>query len=200
MKDSYLGQAWLVLSLALVFGAALAGVQAGLSDRIAANKVNETYDQIPYLLDLIDDDGNVTIEVSVRIWKTADDKLAYQAVDPNGAVVGWVIKGVGPGFQDRIELLIGLDPEAETITGLFVLDQKETPALGSRIKEDGFREQFVGMSAAEEVVVVRTSPRPEANEVVAISGATISSVAVGDIVNAAVEDFRARKGDLELKD
>ena len=199
MKDSYLGQAWLVLSLALVFGAALAGVQAGLSGRIADNKLNETYDQIPYLLDLIDDDGNVTVETTVSIWRPADDKLAYPAVDSNGQAVGWVIKGVGPGFQDRIELLIGLDPEAETITGLFVLDQKETPALGSRILEDWFREQFVGKDATKGVVMTRASPVP-AGKVGAISGATISSVAVGDIVNAAVEDFRAHKGDLELKD
>ena len=34
MKNSYIGQAWLVLALALCFGAALAGVESALKDRI----------------------------------------------------------------------------------------------------------------------------------------------------------------------
>ena len=49
MKDNYLVQAWLVVGLALCFGAALAGVDAALSEKIAANKLDETMRQIPAL-------------------------------------------------------------------------------------------------------------------------------------------------------
>ena len=49
-QGGYLRQAWLVIVLALVYGAALAGVQTTLGPRIAENKRNETYGVIPTLV------------------------------------------------------------------------------------------------------------------------------------------------------
>ena len=46
----YLRQAWLVLLLALLYGAALAGVQTTLGPKIAENKRDETYGVIPTLV------------------------------------------------------------------------------------------------------------------------------------------------------
>ena len=46
MKNNYLVQAWLVLALAVGFGAALASVQVALQPRIDENKRNETYEYI----------------------------------------------------------------------------------------------------------------------------------------------------------
>jgi len=201
MKNTYIGQAWLVLSLALVFGALLAGVQAGLSRRIAANKENETRDQIPYLLDLIDENGEVTRRFTVEDRRTSDDRIALlvRDADDRRIILGWVIKGVGQGFADRIELLIGLNEDATKILGLYVLDQKETPALGDRIRGEDFRGQFGGMSA-ERDIETGASPRWETNEIGALSGATISSQSVCDIINAAVEEFHSRMGELEVNE
>jgi electron transport complex protein RnfG len=46
-QNSYILQAWLVLTLAIVFGISLSAVQIKLGPRIAANKVNETLEKIP---------------------------------------------------------------------------------------------------------------------------------------------------------
>ncbi len=192
MATVYIKQAWLVLILAIVFAAALACIQAGLSPRIEANKRNETYDQIPVLVPGAD-------QAATEEWATDDGKIAYKAVSADGEAVGWVIKGAGQGFADKIELLIGLDAEATRITGLFVLEQKETPALGSKIADKSdpwFRDQFEGKSAAEDIAVTKASPVEGTNQVAAISGATISSEAVSDIVNDAVKEFRDRINDL----
>ncbi len=186
----YLKQAWLVLVLAVVFGALLASVQAKLGPKIDENKRNETFSQIP---GLVGADAGVT----VRTWSTADGKTAYEAVDASGETLGWVIKGAGQGFADKIEALTGLDADAETITGLFVLDQKETPALGDNIKKPAFCNEFNGKSAAEELTVVKDSP--EGNEIQAVTAATVSSVAVCKIVNNAGSQFRARKSELTLE-
>jgi len=187
----YLKQAWLVLALALIFGALLAGVQAKLGPKIDENKRNETFDQIPGLV------GADPAGVSVRIWTTADGKVAYEAVDEAEQTLGWVIKGVGQGFADKIEVLIGLDADAETLTGLFVLDQKETPALGDNIKKPEFCDRFCGKTAGEMVTAVKSDP--EGNQIQAITGATVSSSAVCTIVNNAVEQFRQHKGELALE-
>ena len=189
LKDSYLGQAWLVLVLALCFGAALAGVELGLSGRIEANKRKETEDQFPELVrgaeksEKMEIAGYVVYAIQRKV-KTEDGKEVYEHA-------GWVVKAAGTGYADRIELLIGLGPMGERITGLWVLDQKETPNLGNRIVDKEFRRPFFTgwMSTRRKVRPVKGKPdRP--NRIQAVSGATISSQAVCDIVNRATKKLR----------
>lgn len=196
MKDSYIGQAWLVLLLSLAFGGLLAGVQATLGPKIAKNKRNETYDQIPALVTVRDwqDPNNIFIVAVPDPAKTVevnvDDKIAYKAFTAGGKHVGWVIKGAGQGFADKIELLIGLDTTGGMISGMYVLDQNETPALGDRIREAAFRDQFRGKLTAEPLEVADAVTSASAKEIIAVTGATVSSEAVCDIVNKAVDEFR----------
>ena len=181
----HLVQAWLVLLLALGFGAALAAVQSRLGPRIEQNKRDETYDQVPCLVS-----GAVkenTRELKLKVG--GEERVVYKAFDGAGRHVGWVIKATGQGFADVIELLIGLDERAGTITGLYVLENKETPALGNKIVEPGFRDRFRGKSTARPLRVTKKPPRA-GNEIQAISGATVSSESVTRIVNAAVAEFR----------
>ena len=49
-KNSNFAQAWLILVLALIFGAALAAVQVNLSQTIKNNKLKETLERIPELV------------------------------------------------------------------------------------------------------------------------------------------------------
>ena len=50
LKDNYIIQAWLILILALAFGASLAGVHLTLSSTIETNKINETREKVPELV------------------------------------------------------------------------------------------------------------------------------------------------------
>ena len=177
MKKDYLRQAWLVLVLAVVFSASLAGIDARLAGRIEANKLSETIGQIPLLVP-----GSQAGRYDTAL-------KAYRATDAAGELVGWVVPAGGQGFADKIELLIGLDKSARKITGLYVLDQKETPGLGNRITEADWQRQFVGLSAGEAVGVTK-SESPAAGEVRAVTGATISSESVAGIVNATMSAVR----------
>ncbi len=179
MKNSYIGQAWLVLALAVCFGAALAGVEAGLKGRINQNKRDDTIDQIPSL---------VPDAVSGEMQMVGDQNV-YRALDQNGTPVGWVIPTMGQGFADKIELLIGLNADLSEITGLYVLDQKETPGLGNRIVETEWRDQFIKKSTAAHLLVTKAQQVGEM-EIQAVTGATISSESVVSIVNMAVARFR----------
>jgi len=199
MKIEYLKQAWLVLLLALIFAAALAGVQAQLQGRIDENKINETYDQIPDLV-YVEDGGvrkpalqELTQELTIggkKVYKAFRDEQGANGKPVGEKVhVGWVVRASGQGFADRIELLIGLDPRAERILGIYVLDQKETPGLGDKINpRNDWDDRFVGKSALEDLTVVKAAPK--GNEIQAITGATVSSQSVCKIVNRAVIEFR----------
>ena len=219
MKITYLKQAWLVLALSLAFGGALAGVHVALSDRIATNKRNETFQQVPVLVGLAAAEAVGTLQIadpieeadvpvyqitgangqavgSFGVHTTEEGKVAYEVFDGAGVAVGWVIKGVGQGFADKIELLVGLDATAERLTGVFVLDQKETPGLGDNIRSREFTSRFEDKPVDTGVSIVKAGKgsgpdgQPGPREVESWSGATVLSLAVSGIVNAAVADFR----------
>lgn len=180
MKNTYIGQAWLVMVLALCFGAALAAVQATLSPKIAANKLNDTLRQIPALVP-----GATTGKPD-----TLGGQRVYRAMNEQGEQVGWVIAARGQGFADILEVLVGLDQDLSRITGLYVLEQKETPGLGDNITSEEFRGRLKNKSTAVALAVTKTTPRAP-HEVQGITGATISSSSVIGLVNGAVARFRA---------
>jgi len=199
-KESSLAQAWLVLVLAVCFGISLAAVQVTLSAKIARNKLNETLEKIPELVGgspgtaraaaqrsaLLIVPGNFSVTSNSK----TDTYSLYQ-VSREQQLAGWVIKAGGQGYADKIELLVGLDPQVASVTGLFVLDQKETPGLGNKIALPGWRRQFVGKSTAHPLVVVKGGP-VAANAIDAVTGATISSRSVARIVNRVMAAARGR--------
>lgn len=193
-RDNYLFQAWLCILLALFFGFSLAGVQAALGPVIAANKVNETKDKVPELVLGRDAALNTTLKIvprTIEVEKNGGKKVytVYEASYPDGKPAGWVTKQSGQGYADRIELLLGLDADARTITGLFILDQKETPGLGNKIIEPAWRDQFADKKTNRPLKVIKGGGA-KGNEIDAVAGATISSRSVVAIVNNIVHDLK----------
>lgn len=189
-RGGYLKQAWLVIVLSLVYGGGLAAVQTTLSGKIADNRRAETYDVIPELVPGGDEER--TEELLVQGADGKDVRL-YQVFAADGSHRGWVLPAGGQGFADRIDLLVGLSADGSTITGLYVLAQKETPGLGDYITGEDFRRRFAGRPAGEPLVVVKSDPQAD-NEIRALSGATISSESVAAIVNAALVNLRGAIG------
>lgn len=196
VKTSFISQAWLVLFLALCFGALLAGMQIALGPTIEANKINETLERVPVLVfgaahaTELSQSGMAIDPFTVGVEK-AGKTVRYNVYETksDGKLAGWVVKTAGQGYADKIEMLIGLDPKIEKITGIFVLDQKETPGLGNKIVTDEWRSQFLAKSTAQPLATVK-GKASAGNEIDAITGATISSKAVTDIINAAVNNLR----------
>ena len=186
-QRNFIVQAWLVILLALLYGGGLAIVQTALSGRIAENKRNETYSVIPKLVPGAD--TSKTTEVLIR-GEDGKDVLLYRAMGADEIPVGWVVPAGGQGFADRIEILIGLDAAASSITGLYVLGQKETPGLGDYITGEDFRNRFQNRPTERPLVIVKSDPAGD-NEILALTGATISSESVSGIVNAALDNLKA---------
>jgi electron transport complex protein RnfG len=199
-KNSNFAQAWLILVLALIFGSALAAVQVNLSGVIATNKLNETLERIPELIwgttkaaKLAIENASVDITPGTVMIKK-DHKTAYYSlfrVVHESKLAGWVIKAGGQGYADKIEMLIGLDPGENTITGLFVLEQKETPGLGNKIIFPEWRDQFIRKKTDTPLVVAKGNVQAP-NAIDAVTGATISSRSVTGIVNRTIGDVKGR--------
>ncbi len=175
----YVLEAWLVIVLSVLLSGTLAAVYLQLNPRIQENQLRETLAQVPALVP-----GAAKGEAA-----TVGGLGVYRALDTQGQLVGWVLRARGPGFADVIQLLIGVDAAAAKLTGLYVLEQKETPGLGNKIEAEKWRGQFAGKRADVPLAAVKGTARDQ--EIVAVTGATISSVAVCDIVNRQAAAFRA---------
>ncbi|MCD6584887.1 MAG: FMN-binding protein [Desulfobacteraceae bacterium] len=194
ISNSFLVQAWLVLLLASFFGASLAGIQLTLAPKIEANKLNETLEKVPELILGADaaqvmKNTNQQMKIDQKFIEAGKKTYSVFQAKIDGQTAGWVAKASGQGYGDKIELLVGLNATAQTITGLFIIDQKETPGLGNNIVLPAWRNQFINKSTQQSLTAVKTKASAP-NEINAITGATISSRSVCNIVNQTIDNLR----------
>ncbi len=111
----------------------------------------------------------------------------------DGRFVGAAIEASGQGFQDTLRVLYGYAPDCECIVGFTVLESKETPGLGDKIETDPkFTANFAALDVQLDpatgelrnpIVLVKPGQKTEPWQIDAITGATISSRAVANILH-----------------
>jgi len=126
----------------------------------------------------------------------AGDRI-YAGYDADGRFTGVAIPAQGQGYQDVIRLIYGYSTECTCIIGMKVLESRETPGLGDKIEKDAaylsnFDHLAVRWDAAQKALtgmleLIKGRDRTSPWEIHGISGATISSRAVTDILNASNE-------------
>jgi Na+-translocating ferredoxin:NAD+ oxidoreductase subunit G len=80
-------------------------------------------------------------------------------------------------------MIAGLSEDLEKIIAIEILDQIETPGLGTKIVEEPFTTQFIQLETNPNVAWVKGVEPSKPNEIQTITGATISSKAVVSIIN-----------------
>ena len=108
----------------------------------------------------------------------------------DGQLIGFAIQAQQAGFQDQIVGIFGYRPEQQLIVGFEVLESKETPGLGDKIMKDpGFQANFTSLAVEPPVTVVKKGEKQKDNEIEAITGATISSKAVGRLLDKSLAEW-----------
>lgn len=115
-----------------------------------------------------------------------------------GELVGFAIEASGQGYADVIRILYGYDPFSQKIIGFQVLESKETPGLGDKIEKDpAFLANFEGLDVSlneagndlsHEVVATKAGEKEQPWEIDGITGATISSRAIADIIDKSASE------------
>lgn len=128
-----------------------------------------------------------------------DAQLVYAGYDENGQLAGIAVPASGMGFADVLRVLYGYDPDQQAVVGFYVLETKETPGLGDKIEKDPkFLANFdaldvslteSGTDLKNTVVTVKNGEKDNPWEIDGITGATISSRAVGSILGASTEKW-----------
>ncbi len=134
-------------------------------------------------------DSEELSKIANEIGLEKPEELVEAFIGKNGSEqVGFTIKTApGSGFSGTIEVLTGISNDG-SLEGMTILSHGETPGLGANATLPDFRNQYQGLSATEAVLVAKAAP--SGNEIQAITGATITSEAVTDGVNIAIETFK----------
>ena len=115
-------------------------------------------------------------------------------VDKSSKLLGYAFLAEGNGYQGTIKLMAGIDPGLTELKGFEVLESQETPGLGAEITGDKFKDQFKNLQVTHEIEYVKNKKPEESYQIEAITGATISSRAVVNILNKAIAELKKELG------
>jgi len=173
------------LGIILAIITSIAGILLGLAngvtkDAIAENsKLNK--EDLALIMPLATSVEETDKELEGNILEILEGKNGSEEV-------GYLFKVNTKGFHGPVDLMIAISNEGKT-TGVKVISHSETPGLGAKIDEDKFKERFKNIPIDKGINMVKTTPTTE-NEVEGVTGATISSKAVGTAVNEAINYYR----------
>ena len=109
------------------------------------------------------------------------------AVDANGQVVGHIINASSKdGYGGLVSISVGIQADNQTVNGIAFLSISESAGLGMNARDTDWYKQFNGKKGEKFEVTKAGDGELDNNKINAISGATITSRAVTNAVNAAL--------------
>ncbi len=168
--------------ICLVVAFLLAGTNELTKEPIAelqAQKADEAKLQV--CPDAVSFDGQEETDVPVEF---------YRGFDESGNLVGYAIPSSHKGYGGEIEIMVGINTQGE-ITGVNILSINETPGLGMNATKETFRNQFFG-EVPENGFTAKDDPSKQ--KIDALTGATITSEAVSQAVNKAIDVYNSVEG------
>lgn len=169
--------------ICVAVSAALAGTNLLTADRIARAAAQKAEESRMVVLP----------EAEAFQEKEGEDGTHYIGLSkeaPEGVVVGYVFETESKGYGGTVKVMTGINTEGN-ITGVIVLSHSETPGLGANAEKETFRDQYqqpvANLTGGIQVVKFQA---PNEGEIQAMTGATITSTAVTNAVNLAIEQYQ----------
>lgn len=173
-----------VLILGAVWSSALVGVDRATRGRIEAYNREKVRKSVLSALG-IDHEGkdiDTLFKADITEEKIAagekGEKTVYRTKD--GAVAFEI---TGPGSQGPIRAVMALEQDLDTIRGVTVVNNTETPGLGDRVLADDNMLNFRGKKLKPRLLIVKQGEARGDNEVDAITGATLTGKALEKLLN-----------------
>lgn len=155
---------------------------------IALSKLNKRLDAIKMVVPAFNNNPNHDM---FRLPTGEGDSLDIYPARKDSVIVGYAVNTYSKkGFSGNINLITGFKPDG-TIINISVLEQKETPGLGTKMTEPKFKDQFNGKNPSSFALKVKK----DGGQVDAITAATISSRAFCDAVQRAYNTLK--KGEIK---
>ena len=181
-------ESWLLMVSAIVFGLLLAVTDAAWKGRIEENTANRFNTLAGGLITEAVRFEPLADPITIDIKGKPTLVNVKKGINTENKTVGWAFVCEGSGFADKIQLVVATDAAFEKMAGFGVLFSNETPGFGDKIniapKDGGFYQpQFIGAPVGPLTLTKTSDPKTIDAEIVAISGATVSSQAVVTTLN-----------------
>ena len=202
MKNKIIKDALALTLITLVAGVALGGVYEITKDPIAKQEAQanaEAYEQV-----FTDAAAFEAVEMDDTLTKTIRDQLdqegykaqsieeVMRAEDQSGETLGYAFTVVtSEGYGGDIQFSMGVQNDG-TLNGISILSIGETAGLGMNADTPAFKDQFVGKQV--EKLQYTKNGATQDDEINAISGATVTTNAMTNGVNAGLCAFRVMEG------
>lgn len=195
---SMLKDAGIIVAITLIAGLVLGGVYQLTKEPIEeqkrikkANACKEVYAEAASFTEMKDFDTEAAASVLAAEYPAQDIDEVMEAVDGSGNTIGYVLTvTTHEGYGGDIQFTMGVTDEG-MLNGISILSISETAGLGMRA-EEVLKPQFAGKSA-EKYEYTKTGAVSE-SQIDAISGATITTNAVVNGVNAGLYYFQNALG------
>lgn len=186
-----MGKDMFKLGLNLLIISAVAALLLALTNSVTASTIAQRNEQAnaearKLVLESAQDFEQVK-DVKTDNSKGVEVSEIYEAKDVSGNTVGYTLKVLPSGYGGTIELMVGIDSAKGQVSGINVVSNSETAGLGAKATNPEFSDQYKG-KPLEELSVLKNGT-PGDTEIKAISGATITSTAVTNGVDAAIEVY-----------
>ena len=175
-----------MLAVSAIFTFVLASLNAATVGLIEEQEALKNQRSLLYLFDQPVPEERVDIQQAYEnlfTTKTIKDVTYYEAV-VDGEVLGYAFPFQGSGLWGSIWGYVAVDTEFNEIIGVDFLKDSETPGLGGRINEVGFKDQFRGINIDEQMETFIVYRSAEDGNADVITGATLTSNAVQNMINA----------------
>lgn len=169
-----------LFAICIAVSAALAGTNLLTKDKIAEAQAQKAEESRKIVLPEAD---------SFEVQNAGQPEEHYAGLQ-GGETVGYVYETEAKGYGGTVRVMTGISTKG-TITGVVILSHSETPGLGANAERESFREQYrqpVNNLAGGLSIVKFQAPRE--GEIQAMTGATITSTAVTNAVNQAIEAYQ----------
>lgn len=202
MKNKIIKDALALTLITLVAGVALGGVYEITKDPIAKQEAQakaEAYEQV-----FTDAAAFEAVEMDDTLTKTIRDQLdqegykaqsieeVMRAEDQSGETLGYAFTVVtSEGYGGDIRFSMGVQNDG-TLNGISILSIGETAGLGMNADTPAFKDQFVGKQV--EKLQYTKNGATQDDEINAISGATVTTNAMTNGINAGLCAFRVMEG------
>lgn len=189
-ESTFFSMATSLLAITLVAGFSLGFVNDLTVGPIAKAKLEKKVNTLKLVLPEFDNNPADDIQL-IKSEKVKDSVEVYPAYLNNEFVGAAVMGTTDKGFSGLIKIMVGFTPKGD-IQNILVLEQKETPGLGTKIKGQTFLKQFKGLNLSSYKLKVKK----DGGEIDAITGATISSRAFCEATQIAYDMFTAKNHSL----
>jgi len=190
-KDTFINMVVSLFAITIIAGFSLGFVNELTVGPIEKGKIERKVNALKLVLPEFD--NNPVDEIQLINSEFAKDSVeVYPAFKNNEFVGAAIIGSTEKGFSGLIKIMVGFTPDG-IIKNIEVLEQKETPGLGTKMKDDKYIAQYRQKDPSKFNLKVTK----DGGEVDALTGATITSRAFGEAVQMAYDEFIKNNGALK---